>query len=91
MTHDTILRVPMDSKLKEQAEQLYFQLGTSFEEAVRVFAAQSVLENRMPFEMHIPANTADVSRRIGIAKGKFKTPINIDAGDNEIEKLFGVE
>ena len=53
MAKEATLQVRMDSELKEQAELLYKQLGTSFAEAVRIFARQSVEEKAMPFTMHL--------------------------------------
>lgn len=44
MSKQATLQVSMDSELKEQVELLYKQLGTSFAEAVRIFARQSVEE-----------------------------------------------
>lgn len=49
MAKEATLQVRMDADLKEKAEILYRKLGTSFAEAVRIFAKQSVLENGMPF------------------------------------------
>lgn len=49
MAKEATLQVRMDADLKEKAEALYRELGTSFAEAVRIFAKQSVLENGMPF------------------------------------------
>ena len=53
MAKEATLQVRMDSELKEQAELLYKQLGTSFAEAVRIFARQSVEERAMPFTLHL--------------------------------------
>ena len=39
----------MNSDLKAQVEELYRSLGTSFAEAVRIFAQQSLREGGMPF------------------------------------------
>ena len=39
----------MDSELKAQVEALYRSLGTSFAEAVRIFAQQSLRDGGMPF------------------------------------------
>lgn len=39
----------MDRELKSQVEALYQGLGTSFAEAVRIFAQQSLREGGMPF------------------------------------------
>jgi hypothetical protein len=34
-------------------------------------------------------NEKPVSKRIGIAKGKLKTPVDLDRDNTEIEALFG--
>jgi addiction module RelB/DinJ family antitoxin len=39
----------MDSELKAAVEALYKNLGTSFAEAVRIFAQQSLRDGGMPF------------------------------------------
>jgi len=51
MAKEATLQVRMDADLKEQVELLYKDMGTSFAEAVRIFAKQSVKENGMPFTM----------------------------------------
>lgn len=86
MAKEATLQVRMDAELKEQAEQLYKDMGTSFAEAVRIFARQSVQENGMPFVIHMPAS--DPRQRIGAAKGKFTIPDDIDQDNDEIEALF---
>ena len=54
MAKEATLQVRMDADLKERVEKLYKDLGTSFAEAVRIFAKQSVAENAMPFIIHVP-------------------------------------
>ena len=54
MAKEATLQVRMDADLKEKAEALYRELGTSFAEAVRIFAKQSILENGMPFVISAP-------------------------------------
>ncbi len=49
MSMDATLQVRMNSEVKEQVEELYRGLGTSFAEAVRIFARQSILAGGMPF------------------------------------------
>ena len=49
MAMDATCQIRMDGELKTQVEALYRDLGTSFAEAVRIFAQQSVREGRMPF------------------------------------------
>ena len=49
MAMETTFQVRMDSELKAQVEALYRSLGTSFAEAVRIFAQQSLRDGGMPF------------------------------------------
>ena len=43
MSMDATLQVRMDGQVKHNVEELYRNLGTSFAEAVRIFAQQSLL------------------------------------------------
>ena len=49
MAMDATLQIRMDKDLKAQVETLYRGMGTSFGEAVRIFAQQSLREGGMPF------------------------------------------
>lgn len=49
MPMDATVQVRMNGELKAQVEELYRSLGTSFAEAVRIFAQQSLREGGMPF------------------------------------------
>ena len=49
MAMDATVQVRMNGELKAQVEELYRGLGTSFAEAVRIFAQQSLREGGMPF------------------------------------------
>lgn len=86
---ESILEVKMDSDLKEQAEKLYEQLGTTFEEAIRIFAKQSVREKAMPFTMHLAG--LEEKRILGIANGKYSIADDIDECNDEIAEMFGVK
>lgn len=50
MSMDATLQVRMDGQGKANVEELYRSLGTSFAEAVRIFAQQSLLAGGMPFQ-----------------------------------------
>lgn len=89
MAKEAILQVRMDSELKEQAELLYKQLGTSFAEAVRIFAKQSIEDKAMPFTMHLSSSGS--KRTLGIANGKYVIPDNIDECNEEISEMFEVK
>lgn len=84
MPKEATLKIMMDAELKAQAEALYSQLGTSFAEAIRIFAKQSVQEKALPFKVHIPENQNNLNQRIGIAKGKFVVPDDIDKYNDEV-------
>ena len=49
MAIQAIYQVRMDEEIKDQVEALYRKLGTTFAEAVRIFAVQSIREQGMPF------------------------------------------
>ena len=49
MAMDATLQIRMNSDLKAQVEELYRSMGTSFAEAVRIFAQQSLRDGGMPF------------------------------------------
>lgn len=55
MAMDATLQIRIDSAVKEQVEALYRNLGTSFAEAVRMFAQQSLQEGGMPFRPSLRA------------------------------------
>jgi DNA-damage-inducible protein J len=87
MAKEATLQVRMDADLKEQAEALYKKMGTSFAEAVRIFAKQSVQENAMPFVVHVPESKP--ARKLGIANGQYNIPDDIDECNDEIAQMFG--
>ena len=62
MAKEATLQVRMDAELKDKVEALYRDMGTSFAEAVRIFARQSVRENGMPFV--VTANRASTYGRL---------------------------
>jgi len=79
MAKEAVLQVRMDAELKADVEALYKNLGTSFAEAVRIFARQSLTEAGMPFKVTLNkpkaagllADYAD-SEKIKLEKGAFQ-------------------
>ena len=49
MAKQAIYQVRMDEEVRDQVETLYRHLGTTFAEAVRIFAVQSIREHGFPF------------------------------------------
>ena len=53
-TKSTVMQFRMDAVLKHEAEALFRELGTSFAEALRIFAKQCVLTHSMPIAIAMP-------------------------------------
>ena len=51
MANDAVLQVRIDSRVKSEVEQLYREMGTTFSEAVRMFARQSLVQRKLPFDV----------------------------------------
>ena len=66
MSKDATLQIRMDSALKSEAEELFRNMGTSFAEAVRIFAKRSVELGAMPFA--VKTSAPFVSKRGMLAK-----------------------
>jgi len=82
MAKEATLQVRMDADLKEKAEALYQELGTSFAEAVRIFAKQSVLENGMPFM--ISANRTNTYGRLS----EYADPVKREQEEGAYERAM---
>lgn len=72
MSMDSTLQVRMDGQVKANVEELYRNLGTSFAEAVRIFAQQSLLEGGLPFRPTLRAwedmTEAEIDRKLSAAQ-----------------------
>lgn len=88
MAMDATVQIRMSSELKSQVEELYRNMGTSFAEAVRIFAQQSLREGGMPFrpalkswdEMTADEISAKLTRSTAdIAAGRIYTQGELDA------------
>jgi addiction module RelB/DinJ family antitoxin len=53
-TKSTVMQFRIDTELKHEAETLFRELGTSFAEALRIFARQCVLTHSMPIAIAMP-------------------------------------
>ena len=51
MKADAVLQVRIDSALKKEAELLFERLGISLSDAVRMFVAQSIEQQGLPFDV----------------------------------------
>lgn len=76
MAMESTFQVRMDSELKAQVEALYRSLGTSFAEAVRIFAQQSLRDGGMPFRPTLKAWDEMTAQEISAKLTKSETDIS---------------
>jgi len=57
MVKEATLQVRMQRDVKTDVEELYERLGTSFAEAVRIFARQSLAVGGLPFVVELKPET----------------------------------
>ena len=75
MAMESTFQVRMDSDLKSQVEALYRNFGTSFAEAVRIFAQQSLREGGMPFRPTLKTWDEMTAQEIGAKLAKSEADI----------------
>ena len=59
MSETTNLTIRIDKELKEQAEQLFSELGMNMTTAFTVFVRQAVRQGKIPFEISINIPNAE--------------------------------
>ena len=88
MAMESTFQVRMDSELKAQVEALYRSLGTSFAEAVRIFAQQSLREGGLPFRPALKTwdelTEAEIDEKLSrsdddITAGRIRSQAELDA------------
>ena len=88
MAMDSTMQIRMDSDLKSEVEALYRGMGTSFAEAVRMFARQSLLVGGMPFRPTLKTfdelTAEEIDARLARSErdmtlGRVKTQVQLDA------------
>ena len=70
-----------------------FEAKTDFSRLIRLVESKreesiTVARNGRPVAKIVPYDNAPVSKRIGIAKGKFEVPDDFDAGNEEIAAML---
>ena len=53
MANTTNLSIRMDKEVKEQADQLFSELGLNMTTAMNIFVRQSVRQGKIPFEISL--------------------------------------
>ena len=75
--------------LKKDLDNLLFLLETGQEEGI-VIERQGKPVIKM-VRVNVQVNKQPVEKRIGIAKGKLRSPVDLDSCNDEIAELFGVK
>lgn len=94
MAMESTLQVRMDTDLKAEVEELYRGMGTSFAEAVRIFARQSVREGKMPFTPSLKTweemTQEDIDRRLteSFASSAAGKDISLEQMDQLMKERF---
>ena len=70
-----------------------FEAKTDFSKLIRLVESKreesmTVARNGRPVAKIVPYDNAPVSKRIGVAKGKFEVPDDFDAGNEEIAAML---
>lgn len=94
MSMDSTLQVRMDGQIKNSVEELYRNLGTSFAEAVRIFAQQSLLAGGMPFRPTLKSwedlTDAEIDRKLAASEEDILTGriLSQDEADKRLKAKF---
>ena len=97
MAMDATLQVRMDGQIKNNVEELYRSLGTSFAEAVRIFAQQSLLAGGMPFRPTLRSweelTETEIDRKLAASEEDILTGhvLSQDAADERMKAKFHLD
>ena len=82
-TKSTVMQFRMDTTLKKDAEELFSELGTSFAEALRIFARQCVLTRSMPIPIAMPRR-----EKAGGALSRYADPAKRELEDSAFARAM---
>lgn len=94
MSMDATLQVRMDGQIKNSVEELYRNLGTSFAEAVRIFAQQSLIAGGMPFRPTLKSwedlDEGEIDRKLAASEEDILTGhiLSQDEADKRMKAKF---
>jgi len=84
---DAIIRIRVDSDLKDTASKLYEQLGINLTDAINIFLRQSVNRNGLPFNMVLDPN-AETIKAIEDAEKGIGTNVILDTTDGFLQRIL---
>jgi DNA-damage-inducible protein J len=88
MMANTNINIQIDSEIKKQAEQVFFEFGINMTTAINIFLRQAIRENGLPFQLKLPSPNAVTIEAINegrdiIKKGKSR----FSSADNMFDDL----
>lgn len=86
MAETTNVTVRMDKDLKEQAENLFSEMGMNLTTALNVFMRQSVRQGKIPFEISL-ATPSNSNMQARIEFGKVIREIQEDSVRNGTDSI----
>lgn len=101
MANTSAIYTRIDTKLKENAEDILSQLGISPSSAIQMFYSQIVLQKGMPFDLRLPSRKPaaidsmtreqlDAELMKGIESMKSGKTYPADEVDAELKREFGI-
>lgn len=82
MAKQAVYQVRMDENIKNEVEALYRNMGTTFAEAIRIFAVQSIHEQGMPF------TPSEARGKTFGALSRYSNPVLRDQEGSAFEKAM---
>ena len=79
--------IRMDKKLKQQADELFTDLGMSLSTAFTVFVKQSIREQSIPFTIKRNLNAETINAMKEVEEMKAKP--NSSKGYNSVDEMMG--
>jgi len=70
----TNINIRMDEELKQQAEELFDEMGLNFTTAYTIFTKQALRERRIPFEISVRVPNADTIAAMEEAEEIMRNP-----------------
>ena len=101
MANTSAVYARIDTRLKDNAEDILAKLGISPSSAIQMLYSQIVVHNGMPFELKLPQarptaiggmsrEELDAEIAAGIASLKLQKTLSVDEFDAELAKEFGI-
>ena len=85
----TTINVRMDKKIKNEAENLFAELGINMSTAINIFVRQAIRQNKIPFEISAEKTFAAEKKNRRAAFGCLKGKIHVPDDFNEPLIDFG--